>query len=514
MGKGWGTILAAAAVVVAGCAPSPDLRPQPTPSDTVPATTAPSATDSPSAPAEPEPVVPAPPLEAAELATYGGVATLVVSAGCTGTLIDTGVDSAPAYLLTNGHCVGVDGMSANDTLIDSEGQGEVRFFNVAGGADKVLSVPVTRFEYGTMRGVDVGIIRVDATLGELRAAGAVPLKIASEAPAEGTKVVNIASPTQGVAADQQVLRKGECTLGATVDLIEHKWLWLDAPRTDCPGVLGGSSGSPMIADGEIVSIINTTNTGVPADRGASCYLGKPCEITDNGAEFVPNSSYGVDIAGMGACFPDGTFALGDDCPLAAGSLSRVGGGGIYGADGTDGGDRPAELTLEAGGAQAVAVVQGVPLKDARTCTDPATYDSAPMMTLEDGVEVASTPVTLPTINGFVLACAAEPGNEEAAARFVYSVDTVAPTEGPKLSQTPLGEDELMIDPLFDIPDIADIHLVFGPVDETDCSDRSSYFPYRRQPLFFAPEDLPARFCAVGFDMAGNESPVTDQIVER
>jgi len=484
----------AATLLLVGCTASPTPAPEPSP--------------------DPNAVAPAPVLDASELDLYGGVARLSLATACTGTLIETGVDEAPAYLLTNGHCVGVDNMPANATILDEEGYGEARFFDVAGATDDdVLTVPAVRFEYGTMRGVDIGIVRLDATLGELRDGGAVPLPIAADAVAPGAAVVNIAAPTQNVPEDEFVLRKGECTLGESVDLIEHVWLWLDAPSNDCPGVLGGSSGSPLIADGEIVSIVNTTNTGVPVERGDTCYLGKPCEVEGAAAVFVPDTSYGVRTAGVGACFPEGVFALGGACPLEVAPLWDVNGGGIFGPNGEDGAGRTPVLELRSAVAAEVAVVQDVALGDASTCTDPATYAGASRVAVDaDAEEPVTVPVTLPVENGFVLACAAVVGEESLAARFVFSIDAVAPTEGPRLAIEDLGE-TLMVDPLFDIPDIADIEVLFGPADEIDCADRAAYRLYIRQPFFIERDELPVRFCAVGFDMAGNESPLTERLLD-
>ncbi|MFV0319528.1 MAG: trypsin-like serine peptidase [Microbacterium sp.] len=461
-----------------------------------------------------EAVVPAPPLDAAELEVYGGVARVDLASSCTASLVETGVDTAPAYLLTNGHCIGLDTGPANRTVVDEEGFGQAHFFAVAGAAEAdVLDVPVVRFEYGTMRGIDVAVVRLDATLGELRAAGAVPLSVGAAVPAEGLDVVNIAAPTQNVMPEEWVLRKGECTLGATADVIEGRWLWFDAPRNDCPGVLGGSSGSPLIAGGEIVALLNTTNTGVPVERGDTCYLGKPCEVDGDAAVFVPDTSYGTQVAGVGDCFVDGVFALDGGCPLPVTTLWDIDGGGIFGADGTDGIGLEPELALRGDTAEEVAVIQNVALGDASRCTDPVAYADASRVTLvPDAEEPVVVPITLPTENGFVLACAAVPGQEQLAARFVFSIDAVPPAFGPQLLVEDVG-DAIMIDPLFDLPDISEIWMLYGSPDEVDCADRDAYASYRRQPVFLDKSELPARFCAVGFDLAGNESPITDQMVE-
>lgn len=454
------------------------------------------------------------PVTSAELADYGGVVTIELASRCTAALIETGVDDAAAYLITNGHCAGLDGDPANRTVIDDEAFGEATFFQTADTPDADrLRVAAERVEYASMRGTDIAIVRLDATLGDLRKAGAVPLPIASAPGDVGSDVVNIAAPTDDVDDDEWVLRRGACTLGSTVDVIEHTWLWLAAQRTDCPGVRGGSSGSPLIADGEIVSLINTTNTGIPVERGDTCYLGKPCEIDGDAAVFVPDSSYGVHVAGVGDCFVDGDFALGGACPLEVSTLWDIAGGGIFAPDGADGAGRTPELALRSDSDVEVAVITDVVLGDAARCTDASAYAGAERHTISAGAEdPVVVPVTLPVENGFVLACAAVPGEEALAARFIFSIDAVPPTVGPELAIERLGDTDVMVDPLFDIPDIADIHVLFGPPDETDCADREAYQPYRRQSYFLAEADLPLRFCAVGFDMAGNESPVTDRLI--
>lgn len=463
----------------------------------------------------PAPVEPGAPLTADDLAEFGGVAVIDVASRCTATLIETGVDSAPAYLLTNGHCVGLDSSPANRTIVDAEAFGDATFFQTSDTPDADrLRVPVVRTEYATMRGVDLAIVRLDATLGELRADHAIPLPIAAEPAAAGAKVVNIAAPTQGLDDDEWVLRRGDCKIGNTTDLIEFTWFWLDAQSNDCPGVLGGSSGSPLIAAGVVMSIINTTNTGVPEGRGDTCYLGKPCEVDGAAAVSMPETSYGVDVAGVGSCFVDGVFVLGAPCPLDVSTLWDIAGGGIFGADGVDSGGLTPQLKLRSDSDVDVAVSAAIPIGEASRCADASTYADAELVSVAaDSEEAVIVPVPLPSEHGFVLLCAAVPGEEAVAARFVYSIDTIAPTDGPSLAVAKNDDGVIMVDPRFAIPDIADIHVLFGDPSTTDCAKRSEYRPYLRQSFFFDPDEQPVRFRAVGFDMAGNESPVTDEVLE-
>ena len=65
------------------------------------------------------------PLSLAELGGFTGVARLEMGSNCTGTVVDTGVDDGPAYILTNGHCTGDVGRPPQSVTIGEDwfGQG-------------------------------------------------------------------------------------------------------------------------------------------------------------------------------------------------------------------------------------------------------------------------------------------------------------------------------------------------------------------------------------------------------
>ena len=430
-------------------------------------------------------VQPNPPLEAAELSLYGGVAQTDFGSQCTATLIETGVDEAPAYMLTNGHCVGLDTAPANQSVIDVAASGEATFFNVAGAkASTLLRVPAERVEYATMRARDIAVVRLASTLGALRAAGAVPLPIATTASA-GTDVVNISVPTQGITSDDRVMRKGTCTTGADVDVIEWRWLWTNASTNDCEGVLGGASGSPLIAHGEIVSIINTTTLGVNVESGGFCYLGKPCAVTADGVNFEPGESYGVDITGVDACFVQGEFALGGACPLEVTTLWEPIGGGTFGADGTAGFGETPSLKLDANTDVRVRLTGPISVEHVALCDDPASYGAVEIDVVAGAEEPVVVPITLPTEDGYFVVCAAVAGQESLAARVLFTVDSVPASAGPQFSVTKLEDGGYYVDPLFDMPEIADIAFLLGPAASTSCDD-----------------------------LAGNRSPFSERVFEK
>ena len=459
---------------------------------------------------EPVAVVPAPLLDRADGEEYTGVAALSVASDCTGTVVDTGVDDAPAYVLTNGHCLGMDGQGPNEVLVDEEGYGEATFFafHDVPESDQV-TVPVTRFEYATMYSVDVGVLRLDATLGELKSQGVKALPIDPSGAKPGTKVTNIAFPVTDIEIEDWALREGNCKLGKQTDVIEFRWVWRDEIINDCPGVLGGSSGSPLIADGTVVSMINTTSGGVSAERGKACYLGQPCQLQGDGVKFVQDTAYGVDLSGVETCFPDGVFTLGGDCSLPTNVTPGVFGGGTFSGDGTDTGGDPASISLTPPGNAPVTYLVKTGLTSPAPCLDEGFFDDAEEFTVASG-ESLTIDVVLPQKESFQFACVGSEGADPAV--LIFNVDTTPPAEGPQLAITRFEDGGVLIDPLFDNPEIVDIQWLTGPADSTDCADRDLYAPYFRQSLMVSADELPLRVCSVGFDLAGNESPVSDEVV--
>lgn len=461
---------------------------------------------SPSGPAE---VTPAPVLDRADGDEYTGVAALSVASDCTGTVVDTGVDTAPAYVLTNGHCLGMDGQDPNEVLLDDDGYGEATFFafHDVPENDRVV-VPVERFEYATMYSADIGVLRLDATLGELKDRGIKPLPLDPSAATNGTRVANIAFPVTDLEIQDWALRKGSCTLSEKTDLIEFRWFWRGEIANNCPGVLGGSSGSPLITDGAVVSMINTTSGGVSAEQGKACYLGQPCQVRGDRVKFVQDTAYGVDLTGVESCFVNGTFSTGGNCPLPVAVTPGVFGGGTFSADGTDTADEPATISLTPPVGDLTYLVK-TGLHSPAACRDNGFFaDAEQFAVAAEQTEVVD--VSLPAKESFQFACVK--AGEDDPAVLIFNVDTTAPAKGPELSVTRFDDGAVSIDPLFDNPEIVDIQWLTGPADSTNCADRDLYTQYFRQPLMAQSNELPLRVCSVGFDLAGNESPVSDEVV--
>ncbi|MEZ4595919.1 MAG: serine protease [Chloroflexota bacterium] len=185
---------------------------------------------------------------------------------------------APAYALTNGHCV--DLFDATSVVRDGQptpGAGGVAF-GVAADGSPVAEASVASIRWATMKGTDLAVIELDTTLADLEAKGVVAYPIA-DAVAPGTPVVVVGGPASTDGSDR-TLRLGACTSGPPKDLFEWRWTWFGFPSSDCADIRAGSSGSPVFdpTTGSVVALVNTTTQG--SGDVTDCSMGRPCEVTD------------------------------------------------------------------------------------------------------------------------------------------------------------------------------------------------------------------------------------------
>ncbi|HRA51548.1 trypsin-like peptidase domain-containing protein [Actinotalea sp.] len=492
------SVIVLTALLLAGCTAGPD--------DVVPP--------------GPEGVQPADPLPLDRVVDFSGIASLNAGSNCTGTLIDTGVPDGPAYVLTNGHCVGDVGRSAQRTTIGIEWFGTAEFFRADGNLDATLTVDVVELAYSTMRATDTAVIRLDATLDELADLGVDPVPITEREPAEGTEVVNVGVPVQDLMHDDWVMRLGECTLGAQHTVIEGAWLWFGVWSNDCPGIIQGSSGSPLLtldADGvpeQVVAVINTTSGGVTADDGGACAINRPCQVADGVATMVEETSYAQSAAGIGECFDprSGELELGDTCPLPVSSVwTERGGGSFRGGDLPDATGQLPDVSLvgsQPGRARTVVV----PLGDGSACTSPATYDGALDVVLPlagEDWELFGTvvPVDLPQEEGRYALCAVADDDYDGAASVLFDVDRTPPIVAAGASVEDIGDGAVVVRPHLDPPEITTVRFTWGPPDEVDCTDTDGFRDFFIAPLTLERADLPARYCLYGMDAAGNPTDV-------
>ena len=436
---------------------------------------------------------------------------------CTLVLIDAapGVTSGPAYSLTNGHCVG---LFSNDTLTDQELPGATAVFDYFADTPKRLTVPVVRAAYASMKGTDLAVLQLDSTIGDLAAAGYRPWPITDIADLDGVSrdVILIGAPEGVPLADipeaERYLRLSTCSLDTDPARIqEHVWLW-PALRNDCPEVLPGNSGSPLIdiETASLVGILNTTT--YKGEAGTPCALGRPCEITEDGEEALPDTSYAMPLGGLAGCFgTDGVFALGAGCGLDPGD-----GVALTGQPFSVNPSVPDPLTGANGRRTTWATgVEGagfthyrykiVPLETG-DCADGAGYgDAVPVSQLIDERLPLEEQRLLLCVVGGPSASPDAAWQTFANATFaVTAIDTTPPTVPIDFSKQGNAKDGWRIEPLFAPPELSMFLHKVGPARTTDCGDPHGYKEYRRIPMSVKPGG-PYRYCAIGFDDANNPS---------
>ena len=282
-------------------------------------------------------------------------------------------------------------------------------------------------------------------------------------------------------------------------MIELGWFFDDAQAVDCPGVLGGSSGSPLFdRTDQVVGMITTTTAG--AQAGGDCWLNKPCERTADGARAVPDTSYAVSVTGLAGCFPDGVFALTAGCSLPVPGVVAALGVTAVNAD-VD------TVTAELTAPRATSIRTGVaPLTDADSCADPATYTGTNGGGTIAAGRTATAQATVPKAEGFYVWCLQDTAARDATGqgRARARPDAARP-DPPALGRGGVGGG----------PSAAGV-LGSGAVPLPDQVRAARQHGLRRSDRLPAVpagagvhpgEGSAVTYCYVGADLAGNETPV-------
>ncbi len=434
--------------------------------------------------------VPAPQLDAKQSVRYSGVAQVREDSSCSGWLIDTDSADGPGYLVTNGHCTQSRNLPPTRVAVDLPAGGVVTFGR--GGRTAPMSVTTSRVAYSTMNGTDIAVIELSATLGELTNSGIRSYRPAALLPA-GRSATNVGVPVDGVPVGQVAPRVGRCVTGNPVGVIEFGWFFDHAQSVDCPGIRGGSSGSPLFdRTDRVIGMINTTSGR--ASSGGECWLDKPCERTESGVETVPDTSYAVSVDALEWCFSGGRFALTDACPLPRPGVVVRTGVTVLNADSDEiraEVTTPAQTTLRSGVARLTA---------SDSCADDATYDSS----ARAGSQAVSLSTELPAEEGFYVWCVSDPSTDTVVG-VVLQRDLTPPARTPRLSVN-ASDEGYRVMPVFSPPELSDYRIKVGPAATADCQDQNGYQRFRRVPIFVPAARLPVVFCFVGADLAGNETP--------
>lgn len=238
---------------------------------------------------------------------YNGVGVINANYGvCTGFVISTGANpTAPAYVLTNGHCQGSFSKLPNEREVivnrSTKTQFVVNYFHDF--KPERLTIPVKRMVYGTMKNNDIAILELTKTQQELRKAGINPLQVASKPPVVGEPLIVVGVPSEGVKDELNFLHSTTCRIGQMANVKEDIYNWQRSIRHQC-SIIGGMSGSPMISlkTNLVVGIINT-GVNDSASKQPQCSLNRPCEVAKNDlVQTFPQENYGQLVDRIPTCF--------------------------------------------------------------------------------------------------------------------------------------------------------------------------------------------------------------------
>jgi MYXO-CTERM domain-containing protein len=261
---------------------------------------------------------------------YGGVGVLGIAPigdVCTASLVDTGTDTGPAYILTNAHCnyfedLGANPLGPTEYRVHQATSYYVTFNHfVSVPESQRVEYPLSELTYITEFDTDVAIYELGATLGELRARGFIPLPFVTQDPNVGETVTLVGVPLLYVPLGEMSLHKSDCPVGATVELLNGMYHAPFSVIHKCSS-LPGFSGGPLLTQDFHIALLNSHGTDQTIPNIPDCtYESRPCEILSDGGEVVhPERNYAQQVAGFGRCFDGtGTFDLGQaGCTLPGG----------------------------------------------------------------------------------------------------------------------------------------------------------------------------------------------------
>ncbi|MFJ9740330.1 trypsin-like serine peptidase [Streptomyces sp. NPDC101166] len=253
-------------------------------------TTAPAATAAAASTAA-KPAAASPTLKAV---TFAGTVAL---SNCSGSVVrfPNSLDTAPALVLTNGHCLESGFPEPGEVLVNRASTRSFGLLNSAG--TRVATLRASKIAYGTMTDTDAAIYQLTSSYATIRNSyGINALTVQDTHPTAGTAIT---------VASGYWKRMYSCNIdGFVYRMKEGDWTWKDSVRyTSACQTIGGTSGSPVIdqATGKVVAVNNTGN-----EDGGRCTENNPCEVDANGNVTVRKGiNYAQETYLFAACFTSG-----------------------------------------------------------------------------------------------------------------------------------------------------------------------------------------------------------------
>ena len=141
---------------------------------------------------------------------------------CGATAIDVGGGAdAPAYALTAGHCTGMSAANQPHVIdLAPAALGTIHFGLFTDTRAQPRDVGIAERLYESMLGTDLALVRLDATVGALRARGITPIALAAAPPPAGAPISIASFPSITADDPDRVLHLSRCDQGGTVRLID------------------------------------------------------------------------------------------------------------------------------------------------------------------------------------------------------------------------------------------------------------------------------------------------------
>lgn len=423
---------------------------------------------------------------------------------CTAWLLDIGAEPTdPAYAVTAGRCTGIDDSTTVLAELPVNGA-RVQFNTFASLTTAVrttpVDVPVDEITWASMRGTDLALIRLDATYQELAQQGVRPIRPVAPLD-EGGQILVASVPVAGIPSDQQHLRGSRCAIGQTTSVAEGPWIFRDVRSSDCEGILEGSAGAPAFNPaGEAVGMVATST--IAAAQGADCTIGRPCAVEPDSVAIQPDTTYLVDVEGLGACFTGGELELGEGCPLedpAGVVVASIGSSTVLAG-------APVTVQVDDPNGDALAAPTVGALAGMLTSVD--CWDSegwAPVAVVE-----GQAVVTAPAQQGLAVLCV---GSATQPTPLRITVSGTAPDPAEIQLDTVPVEGGVNVAPVPDPPQYSRFAWVIEPGGGADCSTVEGFTAFTGEPALIQAADLPATVCVIAYDEAGAASAPTAIRVE-
>ncbi len=405
---------------------------------------------------------------------------------------------APVYLLTNGHCAlnAFSANSANEIIVSKTVNFQAKANRFINALNQPIQLQVHSVEYATMKGVDIGILRIQQNAEEIEALG-LPIYRLAKKPAR----INSTIQAVGIPTRLNHLQVSTCKLGDTFDIVEGNWHWYQSVENDCQGISPGSSGSPVFNEqSEIIGILNTTNVDAV---GETCYSSNPCAIDQQGANLHPNKAYMIGTHALHQCFDQsGEFNLSlEGCSLPKPSHIQIS-GYPYIYSGNNQRENLQQWGFSIKSDKLIRFKQIHLNSNSESCAKITGY-SQPISASDWSVATARLPLTQEGVHQFCIITNADQAHKHPEVVQVI-IDNTSPTKKPHLNINAFG-DKIRFEPIFEVPEYTHFSVGHGPIEQLEACEQATLKPYRRIP--FTANNVPTRICVQGTDAAGNQSKI-------